>query len=532
MINLNDHLEEINSPVRKIEGKVELYNGSTLINAFYYTDALKSFDIERVGEGKFFGYGYCQRANIKLIDKERELNITTANSFKIYLGTKGNYINPFPIFYVTEVNRDEKTNELSITAYDALNKAATHTVEELGIYSYSISEFATSCANLLGVNLSLKINDNSFSTVYEDGANFSGSETIREALTAIAEATQTIYFLDYENNLVFKRLDREGAAVDAINKSKYFSLDSKTNRRLAAITHATELGDNVTASMTETGTTQYVRNNPFWDLREDIGTLVDNALDVIGGLTINQFNCQWRGNYLLELGDKLSLTTKDNGEVITFLLNDTISYNGIFSEKTEWTYEEEEEEASNNPTSLGDVLNQTFARVDKANKEIELLVSETNANTDAISSLQINTESINASIQSIEKNNKDSIDNLEGEIETLTNRVNATMTSDEIKLEIRTEIDNGVSKVQTNTGFTFDDAGLTVRRSDSDITTNITEDGMRIYKNDENVLVADNTGVKATNLYATTFLIIGGRSRFEDFEENGEERTGCFWIGN
>ena len=52
---------------------------------------------------------------------------------------------------------------------------------------------------------------------------------------------------------------------------------------------------------------------------------------------------------------------------------------------------------------------------------------------------------------------------------------------------------------------------------------------MKVKKNDEEVLTANNEGVKAIDLHATTFLIIGEYSRLEDF---GGNRTGCFWIGN
>ena len=52
---------------------------------------------------------------------------------------------------------------------------------------------------------------------------------------------------------------------------------------------------------------------------------------------------------------------------------------------------------------------------------------------------------------------------------------------------------------------------------------------MRISRDDEEVLKVDNTGVDAANLRATTYLIIGLNSRFEDYDKN--TRTGCFWIG-
>ena len=54
---------------------------------------------------------------------------------------------------------------------------------------------------------------------------------------------------------------------------------------------------------------------------------------------------------------------------------------------------------------------------------------------------------------------------------------------------------------------------------------------MKIYKNDDIMLTANNQGVDAKNLHATTYLIIGGNSRMEDFVENGNKRTAVFWIG-
>ena len=103
------------------------------------------------------------------------------------------------------------------------------------------------------------------------------------------------------------------------------------------------------------------------------------------------------------------------------------------------------------------------------------------------------------------------------------------MTSDDVQLAISTELEKGVDKVTTSTGFTFNDEGLTISKSDSEMSTNIDEDGMSIFKGSQEVLTANNAGVDAQNLHATTYLIIGTNSRFEDY---GSDRTGCFWIGS
>lgn len=530
---LDKYTNPIDYPVRSIQCQVLLY-GTAIIDSISVSikDALKSFDIQRVGEGKFFGYGICHRLNMKLIDINNQRNFQTKNYFKIGYGYGDGYFYPYPKLYVSETHKDEITGELSVTAYDMLYQASKHTVSELNLTSYTIKEFAQACAKLLGCGNEITIinvTDDSFSTSYTDGANFDGTETIREALDAVAEVTQTIYYLNSGNKLVFKRLDIDGDSVLAINKDKYFTLDSKTNRRLSKIVHTTELGDNVSASITESGSTQYVRDNPFWEMRDDIGDLVNNALTAVGGLTINQFECEWRGNYLLEIGDKISLTKHNNDIVYSYVLDDEIEYNGFLSETTRWSYDDNEDETEDNPTSLGDALKQTYAKVDKANREITLVASKTEDNTDRISALEINTESISASVSKVETNVSESIDGINGDMQKLTEKVEATMTSDEVKLEIKSELDNGVTKVETNTGFTFNDEGLTVEKANSEMRTQITEDGMTVFKNDEAVLTANNIGVDALNLHATTYLIVGTNSRFEDY---GDSRTGCFWIGN
>lgn len=101
----------MNAAVRTVKAKVELYTDSTLAYTFNHDDKLVEFKIERVAEeGKFFGYGYCQKITLKLIDIERQLNITTSHSIKISLATDGDFVNPFPTFFVQQVRRDENTN--------------------------------------------------------------------------------------------------------------------------------------------------------------------------------------------------------------------------------------------------------------------------------------------------------------------------------------------------------------------------------------------------------------------------------------
>lgn len=513
-----------NSSTTTVKAKVELYKGSTLVKDCSCNDILQDFTISRVGEeSKFFGFGVCQKISVKLIDFTKELVNLDIDTIKVAYVVGENTIYPYPTFYKSEINRDQKTNIITITAYDKLASAAAHNISEvdLNIDHPILGDYIMAIVLFLGFNSFMPVGfaneDWVLSTPYYIqepyevlSPNLDGSEKVRDVLNALAEASQAVYYLDSNETLIFKRLDKDGEAILRIPKDDYFEFDTSTNRRLTGISHITELGDNVEAKGDISGTTQYVRDNPFWELREDIATLVDNALAFNMGLTINQFSCSWIGNILLEIGDKIAITAENDEEINSYVLNDTIVFDGSLSEMTEWHYEDGEQ-IEGTPTNLTDAIKHTYARVDRVNHKIDLVVQE-------VSKLQMDVDSITASV---------------GEtIDDLTNEVKAKMTEEEVVITVRKEMLNGTTKVATNTGYTLDDEGLTISKENAEMKTQITEDGMTVYRSEQAVLVANNEGVEAENLHASTYLIVGSFSRFEDyFNTAGEERTGCFWIG-
>lgn len=630
---VNDAISSyIKSPLRQIGAKVELLSSAgVLLHTFYDTDRVKSYSVERLGdEAKFFGFGVAQKLNLKLLDVSRELDIPSKSmvkvSFSIY---GGEYFKLLPTFYITEINRDETTNELSITAYDDLAAAGGYTFADLGLfYPLTLKDVARACADKLGLDLFIPssatnvknivldnndysqyvqelsftlrsaedviniesmgmiyaitidnaelfgdypaslslpsglytrsdlwkaganvtvycnsdtftyaehiytevVEDVSFNVSFASPLNADGAEKVEEVLTDIAEATQTIYFINKEDALEFKALLPDAEAASKIGKDQYFTLDSKTNRRLTTVASVTALGDNVSATTGESGTTQYIRDNIFYTTFEgvsaDLAALLDDAIAKVGGLTINQFVCSWRGNPLLEIGDKIELITKDDSSVFSFVLNDVIEYTGGFSQKTQWEFIDSEATESN-PNNLGELLHKTFAIVDKANKEIDLLASETSSIAESVSTLHLDTEKITSSVQKIAEDTSAALEGATDEIAQLKSKVEATITAEDVQIQIENEVAKGAGKVTTSTGYTFDENGLTVRKSSSEMETTVTEDGMKVSKSGEVMLDANNTGVTAVNLHATTYLIIGTHSRLEDYGG----RTGCFWIG-
>lgn len=666
IVAANCYDEMINAIARSIKARVELYNGSTLVDTFTYDGALQSFNVERVGDtNKFFGYGICQKLTVKLQDRHRAIHITKGQGMEVVVGVGCEYLYTCPIFFVEEVKRDENTNDLTITAYDAIYRASEHRVNEIVLpKSYTINAFANAAAAVLGMPVNIErrnlldlskcrfvdcvlnedgsiisnINNayypriitselnsllmdskgksftlsvgknipNRFCTIviygtrtngatyqesnaysdrttitvaddfesikevelrfnrhtelftdttttipyiqfeegdvatsyepynpmfdisYPSGANFEGTETIREALDDVAEVTGTIYYMNNDWELTFKRLDVYGDPVLHVDKSKYFTLTSRTEYALETLVSTTELGDGVSVTTGREGETQYLRDNAFLDTRTDVDVLLGKVLDNVGGLNVTQFDCRWRGNFLLEIGDKITIETKNSGKLTSFVVNDAFMYSGGLVGTTKLDYTSNKGETAATPATIGDAIKQTYAKVDKVNRQIDLVVSETNKHGSEISNLKLTTNNINATVAETTTGLNAAMQSMNDDVVELTNSVNSMMSAEDIKLEISTAMSNGVSSVTTATGFTFNEGGLTISKSNTPMSTNIDEDGMTVYRNDTEVLVCDNSGVSARNLHANTYLIVGLHSRFENY---GENKTGCFWIG-
>lgn len=161
--------------------------------------------------------------------------------------------------------------------------------------------------------------------------------------------------------------------------------------------------------------------------------------------------------------------------------------------------------------------NMSQAMAESVEPELEKLREETVKNT---ADLNILSDQIAASVERYTQN----FQGVEQKLSALAQR------ADSFDVDIRSIRDDGVSRVETSTGYTFDEKGLDIHRSDSDIHNTIDNTGMYVIRTvgaaEEIMLQANKDGVTATDLTARNFLIVG-RARFESYES---DRTGCFYI--
>ena len=131
-------------------------------------------------------------------------------------------------------------------------------------------------------------------------------------------------------------------------------------------------------------------------------------------------------------------------------------------------------------------------------------------------------------VKDAQEDAQNALEGLDQSVQEISSRVELALTSDQVEIAIEKKLAQGVDSVTTKTGFTFDDEGLTVSKTGSEMTTRVTEDGRAVGRGGPQVLVVDSQGVEATNLHAKTFLNLAGKARLEPY---GVDRMGCVWIG-
>lgn len=120
---------------------------------------------------------------------------------------------------------------------------------------------------------------------------------------------------------------------------------------------------------------------------------------------------------------------------------------------------------------------------------------------------------------------------LADDVGTLSNGVKMKLDAEAVDIKVKAALENGVDRVETESGYRFDADGLTISKSGEQMSNVLDNTGMYVKRSGDEILTANHEGVDAVNLHAKTYLIIGegeGRSRFEDYDIL---RTGCFWVG-
>lgn len=519
---------------KKDETKKQLvitYDGGEIRNDKIYFEQFEL--IEKLCSAENLMFGKCESSELKfkIANEVGSLKDKQLNVSMILNGLSGN---PFQVgkYKVYSDTVSGNKNYRNIVAYDDMY--------------YILNKDVTSWYNSLTFPLTVKQIRNSFfsyvGVAEESQTLVNDSVSIEKTIEATELKGKDILPYICEINGVFGRINRDGMF-------RYVSLSSSVNETITRSNYSSASYDDFkTSTITGlqirqeeedvgvsvgTDTNKYVIQGNFLCYGKEIDeltTIAQNIFNKIKNVQYVPFKITKTGNPCMEVGDMVSVEVKDKSIQSYVLerklygiqmLKDDYQANGMI-------------DYSVSDASLDSEIKQLKGKANILTRSIEQTKSEI-IDLEENTSTTILQESglINASLKSLEDNIKASEETMAEELESIRKELSLKATSEELKFEFEKERETGADSVTTSTGYTFNEDGLLVEKSGSATSTMITEDGMIVSKEDGAVLKATSDGVDAVNLHAKTYLIVGVTSRFEDYyNEDGELRTGCFWIGD
>ena len=528
------------------------YNDGVIDNSKIYTE---SFELqESICSGDALKFGQCESSVLKF-RINNSVSLLKDKKITVYMALNKDYNNLINIgkykVYSDVISSDR--NYRDITAYDEMYFILrAELIDWYNALSFPITlrEFRDSLFDFLGVaqeNVTL-VNDSMQIEKTIEATSLTGQDVIpyicevngvfghinRSGNFAyISLGSSTVYYLYPSSDLfpsaVYPGIQsiEETSSFYEVKKSKYRSCtyEDFESGNITGVQIREEENDLGVFVGSEENIYPLQGNFLLYGKEvEELELIAGRVLEKIISVKYNPLTVSTIGNPMVEVGDVISVQTSEkplNSYVLLRTISGIQSLKDVYESKGIINYADSE-------VSLDTEIKQIKGKANILERTLESTRSEIrDIEAGLSSSVKQNADAINAVLTSQEKINEELKENMNSEFELIKKQLSATMTSEEIRVEIEKEFSKGTDKVTTSTGVTVDENGLSIDRSDSEMKTNISHDGMKIYRNAEEVLSATNKGVDAVNLHATTYLIVGNNSRFEDWGQY----TACFWIG-
>ena len=469
------------SPSRMIRGKVVVVDGG-LTSEYGYANKLQSIEQEvSAVKGKMFGAVVSYKSTIKLIDVKNVVQINVGAKASPQIGLVDELLPMTPV-YISSNTFDEVKGIRTLIGEDAIgftDKYIWNDIKgDLG-NTFTIQDVFAAIASKIGTEFMITGELPNINSVYTKATfNVNGDETLRQILTAAAEATGAMVFINGNGKMEIKMLSNTIAL--AIDKNTQFNLSTEPSSSLSGIISINELNDMISVG-NNSSYVSVISVNPFIDPTDDSSQgKLQNLFVKCQGNTFYPYKLKWRGNPALEIGDKIRLTLRDGSTIDTWYLGEKIKYTGGMSAESSWEADESEKPEVGSQT-ISDTTRRTMAKVDKANQKITLLTEASGEQGQKISQLEV------------------SLDGIRTEVSEVSNTANGAMTKattveqtvDGLKVQV-TEANGKADKADKNA------SAAVTKANELEITVNGYDARITAAENEASAAVTKTTELSAT----------------------------------
>ena len=447
--------------------------------------------------------------------------------FGLKIGNSYEYLN-YGNYVVYKVEEKKDTNSYDIICYDKMLYSMIP-YENMNItYPISIRDYLGAICDKL--NLTFANSSDIFANydkeiqneLYLDSEGRSLDYTFRDVLDELAQVTASTICINEDTDELEIRYINDTS--DVINEEYLKNVNVNFGKKYGPINSIVlsraEESDNVylqdEQSVEDNGLCEIkIKDNQIMNFNDRSNYLPD-ILDKLDGLEyyLNDFSST--GIFYYNLCDKYGVQI-DNVVYNCIMFNDEANITQGAEENIYTELPEESETDYTKADKTDRKINQTYLIVDKQNNTIESMISTVNT-------LDV---TVNNNYQEITSKFNDYVPT--SDFVTLQNSVETLQTDTYTKTEINTKLTDGsVTKVMTMSG-TFDENGMHYEKTDAKTSSTINEKGIEVDSTTtgQELLFAgydetlNQTIVRTENLTVRKYLVIGQKTRIEDYEDGG-----------
>lgn len=564
-------------------GRITVVEDNTKITENDYLVDFKIEDNCYVND-KFIGTTVSKKITVNIINPNNSINLEN-KEIKVQTGININGVEeliPFGNFIIEKPENEEVKSKTSFTGYDYMIKFNAAYKDRIK-YPIKLSELFEDVCNQVGVEAGNIDFTNADYMVL--GNPFTNNEDCRTVLSNIAQLAGGFAHIGRDNkvyivslrkmpdvlqvnevhvmtvselnlipvNLLSSDSDNADENLDGNNYFEDFSKNEEWGEINSVILRLSAIeGENTTIedkdSITKNGLTEItISDNYFLTNQTEREKVIEPLWNTLKGIKYLPFKTKYYGYPYLDAGDIIYIKDSNDNGYVSYIFNHTFTFNGGFSGNIETTALTKTQTAYKNTNTIKEKFKQTERKIDKINGVITDVIEEQTETTNKLTKVTQDVDSIDSVVKSnttdINNNYQDIIKKLDykaqsSDVVSLEKKVEAIQTDTEYAIKIGEDIQvNGVSKVKTETGYTFDEKGLTVEKTNAKTKSTLNETGLEVKDStgsQEEVLLKagydeeiGETIVKSKNMTVEKYLIIGSYSRIENYGEG----TGVFWIG-
>lgn len=469
------------SPSRMIRGKVVVVDGG-LTSEYGYANKLQSIEQEvSAVKGKMFGAVVSYKSTIKLIDVKNVVQVNVGAKASPHIGLVDELLPMTPV-YISSNTFDEVKGIRTLIGEDAIGFTDKYTWNDikgdLGD-TFIIQDVFAAIANKIGTEFMITGELPNINAVYTKATfNVNGDETLRQILTAAAEATGAMVFINGNGKMEIKMLSNTIAL--AIDKNTQFNLSTEPSSSLSGIISINELNDMISVG-NNSAYVSVISVNPFIDPTDNSSQeKLQNLFVKYQGNTFYPYKLKWRGNPALEIGDKIRLTLRDGSTIDTWYLGEKVKYTGGMSAESSWEADESEKPEVGSQT-ISDTTRRTMAKVDKANQKITLLTEASGEQGQKISQLEVSLDGIRTEVSEVSSTANGA----------MTKATTVEQTVDGLKVQV-IEANGKADKAET------DASAAVTKANELEITVNGYDARITAAENNASTAVTKTTELSAT----------------------------------